>query len=167
MKKNRNYYIRRTHRYLGVIIGIQFLLWTVGGLYFSWNNIDDVHGDHLRKSVPLMSPDERLASPSVAIQYLKEETPVDSIKGIRLIRILGKPVYQIQYMFGPHVEGSDHSGHFQFALADAQTGRIREQLTKNEAIAIQLELEDELLQEWRENFAKEQLRAEKKSKDKV
>jgi hypothetical protein len=44
---------------------------------------------------------------------------------------------------------------------------IKEKLTKNEAIAIQLELEDELLQEWRENFAKAQLRAEKKSKDKV
>ena len=44
---------------------------------------------------------------------------------------------------------------------------IKEKLTKNEAIAIQLELEDELLQEWRENFAKAQVRAEKKSKDKV
>ncbi len=44
---------------------------------------------------------------------------------------------------------------------------IKEKLTKNEAIAIQLELEDELLQEWRENFAKAQVRAEKKLKDKV
>jgi hypothetical protein len=44
---------------------------------------------------------------------------------------------------------------------------IKEKLTKNEAIAIQLELEDELLQEWRENFAKAQARAEKKAKDKV
>jgi hypothetical protein len=44
---------------------------------------------------------------------------------------------------------------------------IKEKLTKNEAIAIQLELEDELLQEWRENFAKAQVRAEKKSKGKV
>jgi hypothetical protein len=44
---------------------------------------------------------------------------------------------------------------------------IKEKLTKNEAIAIQLELEDELLQEWRENFAKAQVRAEKKLKDKA
>lgn len=42
---------------------------------------------------------------------------------------------------------------------------IKEKLTKNEAIAIQLELEVELLQEWRENFARAQVRAEKKSKD--
>ncbi len=26
---------RKWHRYLGIILGIQFLLWTVGGLYFS------------------------------------------------------------------------------------------------------------------------------------
>jgi hypothetical protein len=44
---------------------------------------------------------------------------------------------------------------------------IKEKLTRNEAIAIQLELEDELLQEWRENFARAQVRAEKKAKDKV
>jgi hypothetical protein len=44
---------------------------------------------------------------------------------------------------------------------------LKEKLTKSEAIAIQLELEDELLQEWRENFARAQLRADKKSKNKV
>jgi uncharacterized iron-regulated membrane protein len=34
-KKNINYNIRKTHRYLGVFIRIQFLFWTLGGLYFS------------------------------------------------------------------------------------------------------------------------------------
>lgn len=38
---------RKTHRYLGLFIGIQFLFWTIGGLYFSWNNMDDVHGETL------------------------------------------------------------------------------------------------------------------------
>ena len=40
--------IRKTHRYLGLFIGIQFILWTVGGLYFSWTDIDKIHGDHFR-----------------------------------------------------------------------------------------------------------------------
>lgn len=48
-KKNINYNTRKTHRYLGVFIGIQFLFWTLGGLYFSWNNMDDVHGETLLK----------------------------------------------------------------------------------------------------------------------
>ncbi|MEL0457281.1 PepSY domain-containing protein [Flavobacteriaceae bacterium SZ-1-7] len=38
--------IRKTHRYLGLFLGIQFLFWTTSGLYFSWTNIDDIHGDH-------------------------------------------------------------------------------------------------------------------------
>jgi hypothetical protein len=44
---------------------------------------------------------------------------------------------------------------------------LKEKLTKNEAIAIQLELEDELLQEWRANFARAQLRTEKNQKIRV
>jgi hypothetical protein len=37
MTAKTNYWIRRTHRFMGVILGVQFLLWTIGGLYFSWS----------------------------------------------------------------------------------------------------------------------------------
>ena len=40
--------IRKTHRYLGLFLGVQFLFWTISGLYFSWTNIDDIHGDHFK-----------------------------------------------------------------------------------------------------------------------
>ena len=40
--------IRKIHRYLGVFLGIQFLLWTTSGLYFSWTNIDEIHGDQFK-----------------------------------------------------------------------------------------------------------------------
>ena len=40
--------IRKIHRYLGVFLGIQFLLWTISGLYFSWTNIDEIHGDQFK-----------------------------------------------------------------------------------------------------------------------
>ena len=43
--------LRKTHRYLGLSIGIQFLAWTVSGLYFSWTDIDKIHGDHYKKTV--------------------------------------------------------------------------------------------------------------------
>jgi len=134
MKKNRNYYIRKTHRYLGVTIGIQFLLWTIGGLYFSWNNIDNVHGDHLRKSVSFLQADLQVASPTVALQSLRNEKTVDSVHSIHLIRVLDKPVYPIQYFKGHSGEGSHH--HVHFALADATTGALRAPLTQQEALAI-------------------------------
>ena len=41
--------IRKTHRYLGLFLGIQFLFWTVSGLYFSWTNLDEIHGDQFKK----------------------------------------------------------------------------------------------------------------------
>lgn len=40
--------IRKAHRYLGLFIGIQFLFWTISGMYFSWTNIDNIHGDQYR-----------------------------------------------------------------------------------------------------------------------
>ncbi len=40
--------IRKTHRYLGLFLGIQFLLWTASGLYFSWTDIDEIHGDQFK-----------------------------------------------------------------------------------------------------------------------
>jgi uncharacterized iron-regulated membrane protein len=134
MTKNRNYYIRKTHRYLGVSIGLQFLFWTLGGLYFSWNNIDKVHGDHLRKPVSFLKATMEIVSPSVALQELNKQTPVDSVHSIHLIRVLDKPVYQIHYFKGHSGEGVHQ--HVHFALADATTGTLRKPLTKEEATAI-------------------------------
>ena len=42
--------IRKTHRYLGLFLGLQFLFWTISGLYFSWSDIDDIHGDQFKNS---------------------------------------------------------------------------------------------------------------------
>ena len=41
--------IRKVHRYLGIFLGLQFLMWTISGLYFSWTDIDEIHGDHFKK----------------------------------------------------------------------------------------------------------------------
>ena len=42
--------IRKAHRYLGLFLGIQFLCWTSSGLYFSWTDIDNIHGDHFKNA---------------------------------------------------------------------------------------------------------------------
>lgn len=66
--KGRAYYIRKTHRYLGIFIGIQFVLWTLGGLYFSWTNLDEIHGDHLHHGMAQVDPAMAVISPSEAIK---------------------------------------------------------------------------------------------------
>lgn len=48
MRKNNQFYARKIHRFLGVFIGIQFIFWTISGLYFSWTDINEIHGDHFR-----------------------------------------------------------------------------------------------------------------------
>lgn len=129
MKKNSNYLIRKSHRYLGIFIGIQFLLWTIGGLYFSWNDIDDVHGDYLRKKVAFIDGAVKLASPNPALAQLRKTGQLDSIIGIKIVNILDSPAYQITYLSGN--EGSKNT-----VLADGSTGMLRGELTKEEAIQI-------------------------------
>lgn len=48
VNRNSAIKIRKVHRYLGLFIGIQFLFWTISGLYFSWTNIDEIHGDQFK-----------------------------------------------------------------------------------------------------------------------
>jgi hypothetical protein len=133
MRINKQLIIRKTHRYLGVFIGLQFLGWTISGLYFSWNSIDDVHGDHMRKNPHFISASSVLASPEKSIQELKSTTTVDSIHSIQLVSVVGKPVYQIVYFSG-HTGDLHHHTHY--ALADATTGMLRGPLTKEESVAI-------------------------------
>ena len=55
--------IRKTHRWMGVILGVQFFLWTIGGLYFSWSDMDEVHGDHQKAHIHPISADIGLVNP--------------------------------------------------------------------------------------------------------
>lgn len=48
VKRNTAKWIRKSHRYLGIFLGVQFLFWTTSGLYFSWTNLDEIHGDHFK-----------------------------------------------------------------------------------------------------------------------
>ncbi|NID13563.1 hypothetical protein [Fibrivirga algicola] len=123
--------IRKTHRYLGLFIGIQFLLWTVGGLYFSWSNLDDIHGDHLKRPVAGFSVSQSLVSPSVPLRALQQQG-VDFVLSINLIEVLTQPVYQLSYRMQ---HGDGHAmNHTQ--LYDARTGQLRGELTQAEATAL-------------------------------
>lgn len=45
MRKIKRVYVRKAHRWISVLVGVQLLMWTASGLYFSWTKIDDIHGD--------------------------------------------------------------------------------------------------------------------------
>lgn len=140
MAKSFHYKIRKVHRYLGLILGIQFLFWTVGGIYFSWSDMDDIHGDLNRNPSALIPVHSELISPSAILQKLKEKGEFDSIRDLKLIGILGKAYYQIHY-FPDAASHTDHSMHRDknkpsVQLADAVSGVLRGPLTESEAVEI-------------------------------
>ncbi|MBC8124060.1 MAG: hypothetical protein H7Y22_19760, partial [Gemmatimonadaceae bacterium] len=45
LRISRRNWLRKAHRYLGLIAGLQLLFWTVSGLYFSLVPIADVRGE--------------------------------------------------------------------------------------------------------------------------
>ncbi len=128
MKRSTHLFIRKAHRYLGLFLGIQFLMWTAGGLYFSWSNMDEIHGDHHRKAPLNFKADMVLVSPAPIIARLPQ---VDSVKSIRLIEIFGQPIYQLQYF--TTVTGKSI---VKTQLALAATGKLRPAITRQEAILL-------------------------------
>jgi len=113
MKYNQHFVIRKIHRYMGLFIGVQFLLWTIGGLYFSWTNIDRIHGDHFRKAEPV---------PQTIELSLLSKLPDTSLQihSLETREILGT-----QYLW---LNGEK--------LIDANTGQEKSEISEEEALNI-------------------------------
>ena len=130
--KSVAYRARRIHRFLGVVIGVQFLLWTAGGLYFSWVSLDAVHGDHLHRAPPLLAGDVTMASPAAAVRAIRALEPVDSLAAVELANVLGRPTYRIRYV----THGADGRAQTRTRLADGATGAPRPAVDSAEAVAL-------------------------------
>lgn len=113
IKRKTQAKFRKLHRYLGLFLGIQFLMWTISGLYFSWTNLDEIHGDHYRNDPPQQ----------IAFTGLLESqalTTIDSIRTLRLMGIAGTPYYWINKEF----------------LVNARTGERKPEISEEEALKI-------------------------------
>ena len=131
LQRSAVYYTRKVHRWLGLVIGIQFVLWTVGGLYFSWTDLDEIHGDHLRSPQPHVVTTDGLVSPSAAIEAIRGVEPVDSLAGLGLVNVLGRPTYRLDYF--THV---DREIVRRRRLVDALQGVLRPNVSQAEAVAL-------------------------------
>ena len=105
--------IRKAHRYLGIFIGIQFIMWTVSGLYFSWTDLDEIHGDHFKKEKPIHSAFSELRSPTNLDPDLK-------VTSVKLQEISGEPYYYINDEI----------------LMDARSGEKIKEINKKQALDI-------------------------------
>jgi len=105
--------IRKTHRYLGLFIGIQFLIWTISGMYFSWTDIDDIHGDQFRD----------LQNQPKAFQNLISPTLLNISEGIKTIEI--RDINSTPYYWLNEKE-----------LYNALNGKLKPEITKEEAVYV-------------------------------
>ena len=104
--------IRKAHRYLGLFLGIQFLFWTISGLYFSWTDLDEIHGDHFKKEKEQVS-----FSNLININDLEFKDP---IKSFELREIADLPYYFINDSI----------------LFNAYNGNLKDSISLEEAIKI-------------------------------
>ncbi len=75
-------WIRKAHRYLGIFLGIQFLMWTISGMYFSWTDIDEIHGDQFKKEKPRQTAFSNL----LGTEQLASEEPIQTLKLLEIAK---------------------------------------------------------------------------------
>jgi len=121
------FYYRKIHRYFGVIIGIQLLFWTLGGIFFTWSNLDQIHGDMNRNPEKLISDLEHWQNPSDIFAEISKSNSVDSIISFQTINFLDEPFYQLRFF---------NNGQQKTSLIKAKTGIIRLPLSEEEAVQL-------------------------------
>ena len=113
MNRKISHKIRRVHRYLGLFLGLQFLMWTISGLYFSWTNLDEIHGDQFKNLNYQPIAFDSLISPSSINHY-------EAINKIEIRDIKKEPYFLINDSF----------------LYNARTGKLKNKISQEDAIYI-------------------------------
>lgn len=109
---------RRIHKWLMLIVGIQFLFWTAGGLYFSLFDIHDIHGEGL-----VNKPDHiKMELVHYDSQRLLADFP--NARNIKLYALDNTPHWQFS------IETA--LGEKQKTVINATTGEFRETISEQE-----------------------------------
>ena len=75
--------LRSFHRYISLLISVQLLLWTISGIYFSFNKIENVRGEqYLIKGLDALKQSSELSeklSFEESIKIIEERTTLNPI----------------------------------------------------------------------------------------
>lgn len=122
---NKKLFTRKAHRYLGLFVSLQLLAWTLGGIWFAWNDIDNIHGDYLIKPRIEKSTNQNLISAQIAINTIAD---FETLTKIEVIDILDEPVYKISYKSIANKE--------KMQLINALSARTVNEISEQQAIKI-------------------------------
>jgi hypothetical protein len=104
---------RKTHKWLGLIMGLQVVIWSLSGLYMTIVHIDTIHGDHLiHQPRPRGVPAAQLLDP-IAV------AAANNAQSARLAWLRDQPIYVVKGEAGE-------------AALDARTGAAVQQPTEGE-----------------------------------
>ena len=94
-----NITLRKFHKYISLVVSVQLLLWTISGIYFSFNKIENVRGEQYRIENKAPSPNQ------------KEQTKMLSTEEAKKIVSLKTTLTPIQSMLiEEEVRGSEFRG---------------------------------------------------------
>jgi uncharacterized iron-regulated membrane protein len=119
--------LRNAHTFVGLVIAIQLLMWTVSGLFFSLNPIARVRGETESTEPRSLDSATAYASPKVAIVELMAQGQDREVMSVLVRPHFDGAVYEIGYR---------EQGYTQWATAGARSGLIRDPLDETEAVAV-------------------------------
>ncbi len=95
---------RKTHKWLGLFIGLQVVIWSLSGVYMTVVHIDTIHGDHLIRDTPATSVDaSRLIDPLAA-------AAANGAQDVRLTWVRNQPAYVLKSDGGEKVVDAANGG---------------------------------------------------------
>lgn len=115
--------IASLHKWLGLIVGVQVLIWTATGLFFTVIHITQIRGEHLvhaEEAAPVDMARVKLSS-TEALAAIAEDRPHRLV----LRSLAGEPVYEVRAEIG-------------LFLVSAETGRILSPVPEDTARAVVL-----------------------------
>ena len=102
MIKNKT--VRFIHKYISFFISLQLLLWTISGIYFSFNKIENVRGEQYilpieAKEFNIQAPVIKQASESVNYFYRLDQViySIKNLNGIRYYDQEHQPIKKITF----------------------------------------------------------------------
>ena len=99
--------LRKFHKYISLIVSVQLLLWTISGIYFSFNKIENVRGEQYRIENKVPSPNQKEQTKMLSTEEAKKIvslkttlTPIQSIlieEEVRASEFRGRnlPLYKV------------------------------------------------------------------------
>jgi Na+-transporting NADH:ubiquinone oxidoreductase subunit F len=116
-------FLRWLHKWLGLIVGLQVLLWAVSGLMFAWLDHHEVSGEHSVRKVepPVLTRSTALSEPATWLRELDSK----EILEIRLASVLDRWVWRVETTQG--VVLSDATGGDVIELTETSIRNLAQQ----------------------------------------